>query len=105
MAAQLGGGVERVPLEDQVDDRPVEPSMRQPPTGTAVPDAQLTVGPGFLRTDIGEAVGIDVGAWVESEIPLTGNLSLMAGLGVNGFFAENVQMWGPALTLGINVAW
>ena len=67
--------------------------------------AVLTAGPAFLRTDIGDALGVDVGASLESEIPITGNLGIVAGIGVNLFFAENVHTWGPAVNVGLSLAW
>lgn len=67
--------------------------------------ATASVGPAWLDTDIGEALGVEASAGVRADVPLVGSLSFVA-VGELGLFAtEDFRSWGPGLNLGLAMAW
>lgn len=67
--------------------------------------ATLSAGPAYAHTDIGDAVGIEFGAGLRSELFATRSLVFIAALGLDAFSSNDAFAWGPSLNLGINVAW
>jgi hypothetical protein len=67
--------------------------------------AHLSTGPAWLRTDIGDATGMDAAAGLRGELRIAGNLALVAGAELDAFFSENVLAWGPVFQFGLNLLW
>lgn len=68
-------------------------------------DGTLALGPAFLQTDLGEAIGLSVTAGVSSRIHLAAGLALVASLDYEGFLASDVRAHGPSANLGVVLAW
>ncbi|HYF00721.1 MAG TPA: hypothetical protein VEJ18_17500 [Planctomycetota bacterium] len=67
--------------------------------------ATASVGPAWLDTDIGEALGLEMSAGLRAELPLVGSVSFVA-LGEVGLFAtEDFRSLGPGLNVGLMVPW
>lgn len=65
----------------------------------------LSAGPGWLRTEIGEATGFDGGAGARANLHLTENVYLSAALEAHAFLSEDLRGWGPAVMVGCNLGW
>ncbi len=67
--------------------------------------AYLSAGPGWMLTDLGDAIGFDGAAGLRADYRLVGNLFLVAGLEANAFVSDDFYGWGPALHFGFNLSW
>jgi hypothetical protein len=65
----------------------------------------LSSGPGYMRTDIGDAVGLEAGAGLQGGLFLSRRVCLMAMADVNAFLSGDFFSWGPGINVGLNVAW
>jgi len=65
----------------------------------------LSVGPSFLRTDLGDAAGLEAAAGVRAELRMLKNLAVTGALEVSAYTGRNVFSWGPAVHLGLNLNW
>ncbi len=67
--------------------------------------AHASAGPGWLRSDIGDATGLDFAAGAQAGYRLSPGLSLLASLDAQGFASDGIFGWGPAFHLGLNFGW
>lgn len=67
--------------------------------------ATVSSGPGYMRTDIGDAVGLEAGAGLQGGLFLSRRVCLMAMADVNVFLSGDFFSWGPGINVGLNVAW
>jgi hypothetical protein len=78
------------------------PLLSEEPFGAAL---LFGAGPGFLRTDLGDTVGVQTSAGIQGTLGLTRGLALVSVLEVVGFFATDARAWGPALSMGLSISW
>lgn len=67
--------------------------------------AEVSSGPGFMRTDIGDAVGLESGAGVQSVFSLFGGVSLGLSVNISLFVSEDLFSWGPGAHVGFDIPW
>ncbi len=67
--------------------------------------AAVSAGPGFMRTDIGEAAGFESSAGLQGEFFITRRLSLLASIDASVFVSDGFFSWGPGFNAGLNIAW
>ncbi len=68
-------------------------------------DGLVSSGPAFLHTDIGDTAGVDVATGLGAQLNLAGTLSFMASAEFRGYFAPDVNAYGPSFNLGLNLGW
>ncbi len=68
-------------------------------------DVTLSVGPGFLHTGVGDALGFDGGVGLRISQSFTRSLSFIAELEANYFRSGNVSAFGPVVNVGFNLSW
>jgi hypothetical protein len=73
--------------------------------GTLDFDVTLTVGPGYLHTGVGDALGFDGGVGFRISQSFTRSLSFIAELEANYFRSGNVSAFGPVVNVGLNLSW
>ncbi len=68
-------------------------------------EGAVSAGPGYMRTDIGDAFGLESGAGLQGVLSITRGLSFLASIGANLFLSDDFLSWGPAANAGFNLAW
>ena len=68
-------------------------------------DTTLSVGPAYLHTGIGDAIGIDGGIGLRLSQFFSRSFSFIAEIEANYFRSSNVTAYGPVLNLGFNLSW
>jgi hypothetical protein len=68
-------------------------------------EGSLSAGPGFLKTDMGDAVGLSGATGLRVRQELTSNLSLFGVAEIEIFRAKQTSALGPAFNFGFNLAW
>ena len=67
--------------------------------------ATLSAGPAYANTDIGDALGVEFGAGLRSELFASRSFVFVLALGLEAFASNDVFAWGPSLNFGINLGW
>lgn len=67
--------------------------------------AEVSSGPGFMRTDIGDAVGLESGVGIQALSAIFGGISLRCTAGVSLFVSEDFYSWGPGAHVGFDIPW
>jgi len=65
----------------------------------------LSVGPGYMTSDLGTATGVSTGGGLVTTYSLYKNMTLVLGMEVNAFFSKGFFTWGPTPVIGFNVSW
>ncbi len=68
-------------------------------------DTYAAAGPGWLRTELGDASGIDTALGLRADWNLTESLGLSGGVEFNGFFSDDLLGHGIAVTVGPHLRW
>lgn len=72
------------------------------PSDTFSMAVAISAGPAWLKTDVGDAVGVDTGFGVQSQIFLSGQWAFIAGVEVEAFFTDDFFSWGFLPVLGLS---
>lgn len=64
----------------------------------------LSVGPGYMTSDLGTATGVSTGGGLVTTYGLYKNMTLVLGAEVNAFFSKGFFTWGPTPVIGFNVS-
>jgi hypothetical protein len=64
----------------------------------------LSVGPGYMTSDLGTATGVSTGGGLVTTYGLYKNMTLVLGIEVNAFFSKGFFTWGPTPIIGFNVS-
>lgn len=67
--------------------------------------AEVSSGPGFMRTDIGDAVGLESGVGIRALVSLFGGVSLRCSANASLFVSEDLYSWGPGAHVGFDIPW
>lgn len=67
--------------------------------------ATLSGGPAWLRTDVGDAYGLELAGGIQTSVGVTTSVAFTLGLEVAAFWTEGLFSWGPVPTLGFDVRW
>ena len=68
-------------------------------------DGLVSAGPAFMHTDIGDTAGMDFSTGLGAQLNLAGTLSFMASAEFRGYFAPDVNAYGPSFNFGFNLGW
>lgn len=67
-------------------------------------NVSLSVGPGYMTSDLGTATGVSTGGGLVTTYGLYKNTTLVLGMEVNAFFSDGFFTWGPTPIIGFNVS-
>lgn len=106
-ARALLGDVELYGVDTDLQIYSIGPRLRVPllAANPLRVGATLSAGPAYAHTDIGDAVGLEFGAGVRTELFVTRSFVFILAVGLDAFSSNDVFAWGPSLNFGINVGW
>lgn len=106
-ARALFGSLEIADISTELQLYGVGPRLGLPVArwGTLDLDVTLSVGPGYLHTGVGDALGFDGGIGFRISQSFTRSLSFIAELEANYFRSGNVSAFGPVVNVGFNLSW
>jgi hypothetical protein len=67
--------------------------------------AYVSAGPAWLRTDIGDATGVDSGIGLRGEYSVSAGVALVGALELDAFFSDDFFSWGPVANAGFVLRW
>ena len=78
------------------------PLFERPPFALG---AEASSGPGLMRTDLGDAAGVESGVGMHAVVSLGGGLSLRCAASASLFVSEDLFSWGPGAHVGFDLSW
>jgi hypothetical protein len=67
--------------------------------------ASISAGLGFLKSDLGDALGLEASGGIRGRFVLTRGMAFVSAVGLTYFEAEDVSTWGPTLNVGLTLSW
>lgn len=73
------------------------------PSDTFSASVSISAGPAWLRTDVGDAVGVDTAVGLQTQVLLSDRWAFIVGIEVEAFFTDDFFSWGILPVIGLSL--